>query len=54
MRRQYTKSHYDINPKAITPVGPWPHIEEGYEKDWSNFSPGEIDMPEVLEYEKTL
>jgi putative glutathione S-transferase len=51
---QYTKSHYDVNPKAITPMGPWPNIEKGYEEDWSKLSPGEIDMPEVLEHEKTL
>jgi putative glutathione S-transferase len=53
-RSQYTKSHYDVNPKAITPLGPWPHIEKGYEEDWSKLSPGSIDMPEVLEHEKTL
>lgn len=51
---QYTKSHYDVNPKAITPLGPWPHIEKGYVEDWSKLSPGEIDMPEVLKHEKTL
>lgn len=51
---QYTKSHYDVNPKAITPLGPWPHIEEGYQEDWSKLSPGSVDMPEVLEHEKTL
>ena len=53
-RSQYTKSHYDVNPKAITPLGPWPHIEKGYEEDWSKLTPGSIDMPEVLEHEKTL
>lgn len=51
---QYTKSHYDINPKAITPVGPYPDVEQGYEEDWSKLSPGNIDMPVVVEYEKTL
>lgn len=51
---QYTKSHYDVNPKAITPLGPWPHIEEGYQEDWTKLSPGSIDMQEVLEHEKTL
>ena len=54
IKESYTKSHMDINPKAITPVGPWPHIEKGVEKDWSKIKPGEIDMPEVLEYEKKL
>jgi len=51
---QYTKSHADINPKAITPMGPWPDIEKDYEKDWSKITPGGIDMPRVVEYEKTL
>ena len=54
IKENYTKSHYDINPKTITPVGPWPSIEKGVEKDWSKLRVGEIDMPEVLEWEKTL
>ncbi|KXS98879.1 hypothetical protein AC578_10856 [Pseudocercospora eumusae] len=54
IKENYTKSHYDINPKAITPVGPWPHIDTGYEQDWTKVGKGEIDMPEVLEYEKRL
>lgn len=54
IKENYTKSHDDINPKAITPVGPWPSIEKGYEADWSKLRVGEIDMPEVVEYEKTL
>ena len=54
IKENYTKSHHDINPKDITPVGPWPHIEEGYDEDWSKIEVGSIDMPEVLEYEKKL
>ncbi|KAK3712233.1 hypothetical protein LTR37_009095 [Vermiconidia calcicola] len=54
IKDNYFKSHYDINPKAITPLGPWPSVEKGYEKDWSKLTPGSIDMPEVLEHEKTL
>ncbi|KAK5170257.1 uncharacterized protein LTR77_004843 [Saxophila tyrrhenica] len=54
IKENYTKSHHDINPKAITPVGPWPNMEKGYELDWSRVKPGDIDMPEVLEHEKTL
>ena len=54
IKDNYFKSHYDINPKFITPLGPWPGIEKGYEKDFSKLPPGEIDMPEVLEYEKKL
>ncbi|KAF3771175.1 hypothetical protein M406DRAFT_349579 [Cryphonectria parasitica EP155] len=35
IKENYTKSHYDINPRAITPLGPWPDVEgpEGYERD---------------------
>nr|OQO30897.1 hypothetical protein B0A51_03180 [Rachicladosporium sp. CCFEE 5018] len=54
IKENYTKSHYDINPKAITPLGPWPHVEERYESDWSKLKVGECKMPEVLEYEKTV
>lgn len=54
IKENYTKSHADINPLAITPVGPWPSIEKGYEADWSKLKPGEIDMPEVLKREKEL
>jgi putative glutathione S-transferase len=38
----------------ITPVGPWPHVEEGYEEDWSKLRVGGVSMPEVLEREKEL
>ena len=54
IKENYTKSHKDINPLAITPVGPWPRIEKGVEKDWGRLRVGGVDMPEVLEYEKTL
>jgi len=54
IKENYTKSHYDVNPKAITPLGPWPHIEKGYVQDWSQLSPGSIDMPEVVELEHHL
>jgi len=52
IKENYTKSHFDINPKGITPMGPWPDVEEGYEKDWSKIHAGSVDMPEVLEAEK--
>ncbi|KAK4961634.1 hypothetical protein LTR10_002124 [Elasticomyces elasticus] len=52
IKENYTKSHYDVNPKSITPMGPWPNVEEGYEKDWSKIEARSIDMPEVLEAEK--
>ena len=53
-RIQYTKSHQDINPKAITPLGPWPDIEDAYEEDYSKLEPGGIKMPEVLKHEAKL
>ena len=54
IKENYTKSHHDINPKAITPLGPWPNMEEGYEEDWTKLRLGKIEMPQVLEYEKSL
>jgi putative glutathione S-transferase len=54
IRENYTKSMVDINPTRITPVGPWPSVEEGYETDWSKLRVGEVGMPEVLEWEKKL
>jgi putative glutathione S-transferase len=54
IKENYSKSHTDINPKRITPVGPWPNIEKGYEPNWRTIKLGEIDMPEVLEHEETL
>lgn len=54
IKDNYTKSHTDINPKSITPVGPWPNVEKGYQSDWSKLQPGGIDMPEVLEAEKKM
>jgi putative glutathione S-transferase len=46
---QYTKSHSDINPHAITPLGPYPDVEEGYESEWSKLKPGRVAHPRVLE-----
>ncbi|KAL4877811.1 glutathione S-transferase [Aspergillus karnatakaensis] len=54
IKENYTKSHYDINPKAITPLGPFPDIEEGFEKDWGKLRVGEVRHPDVLEFEKSL
>jgi putative glutathione S-transferase len=51
---QYTKSHFDINPKAITPMGPFPDVEEGVQRDWSQLVVGGVKHPAVLEYEATL
>lgn len=54
IKENYTKSQDYINPLAITPVGPWPVVEEGYERDWGKIQPGSVGMPEVLEREKGL
>ncbi|KAK5112780.1 hypothetical protein LTR62_003878 [Meristemomyces frigidus] len=54
IKANYTKSHADINPHGITPLGPWPNIAAGYMSDWAKLAAGEIDMPEVLEWEKKL
>jgi putative glutathione S-transferase len=45
INRQYTKSHADINPKAITPMGPIPDIESGFEKDSSKIKAGGVKLP---------
>ncbi|KAF2031015.1 hypothetical protein EK21DRAFT_88529 [Setomelanomma holmii] len=49
IKENYTKSHSDINPHAITPLGPYPDVEEGYESDWSKLKPGKVAHPRVLE-----
>ena len=41
---KYTKSHYDINPKAITPIGPIPEIEGGFEEDWRKLRVGGVEL----------
>jgi hypothetical protein len=42
---KYTKCHYDINPKAITPLSPVPDIEEGVKKDWGKLRVGGVEYP---------
>lgn len=54
IKENYTKSHGDINPRAITPLGPWPEVEEGYEGDLSKVPTGGVKMPLVLELEEKL
>lgn len=49
IKENYTKSHSDINPHAITPLGPYPHVEEGYVEDWTTLKPGGVAHPQVLE-----
>jgi putative glutathione S-transferase len=54
IKENYTKSHDKINPRGITPLGPWPDLDDGYVQDWSKLKVGRIDMPVVLEAEKKL
>ena len=54
IKENYTKSHWDVNPKAITPRGPWPDIEEGWEEDVRKIDVGGVMMPEVIELEQKL
>ncbi|KAL6710468.1 hypothetical protein ACN47E_008516 [Coniothyrium glycines] len=54
IKENYTKSHKDINPLSITPMGPYPDVEEGYESDWSKLKPGKVAHPKVLEAQSKL
>lgn len=54
IKENYTKSHEDINPKAITPMGPFPDVEESVEKDFSKLKVGSVKLDAVLEYQKKL
>lgn len=49
IKENYTKSHADVNPHGITPLGPYPDVKEGYEEDWSKLEPGMVRHPRVLE-----
>ncbi|RDW89128.1 glutathione S-transferas-like protein [Coleophoma cylindrospora] len=42
IKENYTKSHPLINPLAITPLGPTPDVETGYEADWSKLRKGGV------------
>jgi putative glutathione S-transferase len=35
-------------------MGPFPDVEEGFEKDWSKLVTGEVKHPAVLNYESTI
>jgi len=54
IKENYTKSHLDINPKGITPKGPYPDIERKPDLDFSKLRVGQIGMPEVLGYQKKI
>lgn len=54
IKENYTKSHGVINPLKITPLGPFPDVEEGYVENWSTLRVGEVKYPAVLETQKKL
>ncbi|KAL1888100.1 hypothetical protein Sste5346_009787 [Sporothrix stenoceras] len=54
IKENYTKSHKDINPRGITPMGPWPDVEPGYEPDLTKVRVGGVQMPQVLELEAKI
>ncbi|KAK3314190.1 glutathione S-transferase [Apodospora peruviana] len=53
IKENYTKSHKDINPRAITPMGPWPDVEPSQQGD-DGKKVGGVKMRKVLELEKKL
>ncbi|KAH8807169.1 putative cell wall organization protein/glutathione transferase [Xylogone sp. PMI_703] len=44
IKENYSKSHGDINPKAITPMGPIPNVESGIENDITKLRVGFVDI----------
>ena len=54
IKENYTKSHYDINPKAITPMGPYPDVPSNGKTDFAKLRVGAVEMKEVLEYAEKL
>ncbi|KAI5864439.1 glutathione S-transferase [Durotheca rogersii] len=54
IKENYTKSHSDINPLAITPLGPYPDIDSGVDLNFDAIDPGVVAHPAVLEHQKTL
>ncbi|KAM5343716.1 hypothetical protein ACJ41O_012253 [Fusarium nematophilum] len=54
IKENYTKSHGDINPLAITPMGPFPDIDEGVNLDFKKIVPGAVRHSAVLQRQKDL
>jgi glutathionyl-hydroquinone reductase len=50
MKDDYTKSHHDINPKAITPTWPVPNVEEGWEDDLRKLRAGGVKLKAVHDW----
>ncbi|KAK3994365.1 glutathione S-transferase [Cladorrhinum sp. PSN332] len=59
IKENYTKSHGDVNPLGITPLGPWPDVE-GTEQGWEfemeldKVRVGGVGMKGVKEVEKEM
>ncbi|KFA45302.1 hypothetical protein S40293_08187 [Stachybotrys chartarum IBT 40293] len=54
IKENYSKSHGDINPLAITPLGPFPDIEDGVNLNFIAMEPGVVKHPHVLKKQKEL
>ncbi|KAL7893363.1 glutathione S-transferase [Trichoderma sp. SZMC 28014] len=54
IKENYTKSHTKINPLAITPLGPYPEVEEGINLNFAELKPGSVRHPVVLERQAEL
>ena len=57
IKENYTKSHGDINPKGITPMGPYPDVEvmkDDEMEKWKDtkLRAGECKLPAVLAFEE--
>ncbi|KAL7918242.1 glutathione S-transferase [Trichoderma austrokoningii] len=54
IKENYTKSHTKINPLAITPMGPYPEVEQGVNLNFAELKPGSVRHPIVLERQAEL
>ncbi|KAI5460058.1 glutathione S-transferase [Mariannaea sp. PMI_226] len=54
IKESYTKCRPDINPLAITPLGPFPNVEEGVELNFSKLKSGAVLHPAVIQRQKEL
>ncbi|KAH8899410.1 hypothetical protein GQ53DRAFT_634627 [Thozetella sp. PMI_491] len=54
IKENYTKSHHGINPHGITPMGPYPDVEEGVDLRFKELRVGSVKHPAVLEHQKIL
>ncbi|PTB72621.1 hypothetical protein M440DRAFT_1341622 [Trichoderma longibrachiatum ATCC 18648] len=54
IKENYTKSHAKINPLAITPMGPFPDVEEGVDLDFAQIKPGAVRHLAVLRKQAEL